>query len=91
MLWRLLRQHISVTQLVGFFIANLCGMVIVMLGIQFYNDVSPVFTQEDSFIKKDIEYIYKLCKVWYNIVCNSKKHRNRRKNYDKCKSKHSKT
>lgn len=53
MLWRLLRQHISVTQLVGFFIANLCGMVIVMLGIQFYNDVSPVFTQEDSFIKKD--------------------------------------
>ena len=53
MLWRLLRQHISVAQLAGFFIANLCGMVIVMLGIQFYNDVSPVFTQEDSFIKKD--------------------------------------
>ena len=53
MLWKLLKQHISVAQLVGFFIANLCGMVIVMLGIQFYNDVSPVFTQEDSFIKKD--------------------------------------
>lgn len=53
MLWRLLRQHISVAQLAGFFIANLCGMVIVMLGIQFYNDVSPVFMQEDSFIKKD--------------------------------------
>lgn len=54
MLWKLLRQHISVAQLAGFFIANLCGMVIVMLGIQFYNDVSPVFTQEDSFIKKVI-------------------------------------
>ena len=53
MLWKLLKQHISVAQLAGFFIANLCGMVIVMLGIQFYNDVSPVFTQEDSFIKKD--------------------------------------
>ena len=53
MLWKLLRQHISVAQLAGFFIANLCGMVIVMLGIQFYNDVSPVFTLEDSFIKKD--------------------------------------
>lgn len=53
MLWKLLRLHISVAQLAGFFIANLCGMVIVMLGIQFYNDVSPVFTQEDSFIKKD--------------------------------------
>ena len=53
MLWKLLKQHISVAQLTGFFIANLCGMVIVMLGVQFYNDVLPVFTQEDSFIKKD--------------------------------------
>ena len=53
MLWKVLKQHISMAQLAGFFIANLCGMVIVMLGIQFYNDVSPVFTQEDSFIKKD--------------------------------------
>lgn len=53
MLWKLLRQHISVAQLAGFFIANLCGMVIVMLGMQFYNDVLPAFTQEDSFIKKD--------------------------------------
>ena len=53
MLWKLLKQHISVAQLAGFFLANLCGMVIVMLGVQFYNDVYPVFTQEDSFIKKD--------------------------------------
>lgn len=59
MLWKLLRQHISVSQLAGFFIANLCGMVIVMLGVQFYSDVSPVFEEEDSFIKKDYVVVTK--------------------------------
>lgn len=53
MLWKLLRQHVSIAQLVGFFVANLCGMLIVMLGIQFYKDVSPVFAEEDGLIKKD--------------------------------------
>ena len=40
--WKLLRQHISVPQLAGFFFANLFGMVIVLLGVQFYKDVIPV-------------------------------------------------
>ena len=53
LIWKLLRHHISVAQLAGFFLANLCGMVIVLLGIQFYNDVLPVFIQSDSFLKKD--------------------------------------
>ena len=48
-----MRRHISVGQLVGFFFANLCGMVIVLLSIQFYQDVAPVFTEGDSFMKKD--------------------------------------
>ena len=30
MLWKLLKQHISVAQLAGFFLANLCGLVIVL-------------------------------------------------------------
>ena len=37
----------------GFFLANLFGMVIVLLSIQFYQDVAPVFTEGDSFMKKD--------------------------------------
>lgn len=53
MLWKLLRQHISIPQMTGFFLANLCGMAIVLLSIQFYKDVLPVFTQEDTFMKKD--------------------------------------
>lgn len=59
MIWKLLRAHISVPQFVGFFFANLCGMIIVLLGIQFYNDVLPVFTQEDSFMKADYVMVSK--------------------------------
>ena len=53
LLWKLLRQHISVPQFIGFFFANLFGMLIVLLGYQFYCDVLPVFTAEDSFMKSD--------------------------------------
>ena len=54
LVWKLLRQHISIGQLTGFFLANLFGMLIVLLSIQFYRDVLPVFTQGDSFMKKNI-------------------------------------
>lgn len=53
LVWKLLRQHVSLLQLGGFFLANLVGMVIILLSIQFYNDILPVFTSHDSFIKKD--------------------------------------
>ncbi len=53
LLGRLLRQHVSVGQLTGFFFANLFGMVIILLGIQFYKDVEPLFTRGDSFMKGD--------------------------------------
>ena len=59
MVWKLLRQHISLPQFTGFFLANWVGMVIVLLGIQFYKDVLPVFTQGDSFIKKDFLIVSK--------------------------------
>lgn len=53
LVWKLLRQHISIPQFVGFFFANLFGMLIVLLGYQFFRDVMPVFTAEDSFMKAD--------------------------------------
>lgn len=53
LVWKLLRQHISIGQLTGFFFANLFGMVIVLLSAQFYKDVIPIFTEGDSFMKKD--------------------------------------
>lgn len=53
LVWKLLRQHISIPQFVGYFFANMFGMLIVLLGIQFYYDIVPVFTAEDSFMKSD--------------------------------------
>jgi len=53
LVWKLLRQHLSVPQLAGFMLANLAGMFIVMLAFQFYRDVLPVFNGSDSFMKSD--------------------------------------
>lgn len=61
LVWKLLRQHISIGQLTGFFLANLFGMLIVLLSIQFYRDVLPIFTEGDSFMKK--EYIIATKKI----------------------------
>ena len=59
LVWKLLRQHVSIGQLAGFFFANLFGMFIVLLGIQFYHDVVPVFTAEDSFMSSDYVVVSK--------------------------------
>ena len=59
LVWRLLRRHISIAQFAGFFLANLVGMLVVMLGYQIYNDVLPVFTSGDSFMRADYLIINK--------------------------------
>lgn len=59
LIWKLLRQHISISQFAGFFFANLFGMWVVMLGIQFYKDVIPVFTEDDTFINQNFLVISK--------------------------------
>ena len=53
LVWKLLRQHISIPQFLGFFFANLVGVVIILLGVQFYNDTQAVYNGEDSFMKAD--------------------------------------
>lgn len=59
LVWKLLRQHISVPQFAGFAFANLFGMLIVLLGYQFYCDVLPVFTSPDSFMKSNYVIVSK--------------------------------
>lgn len=56
---KLLRRHVSVLQLAGFLLANLLGMLIVLLSIQFYQDVRPLFGQEDGIIKPDYMIVNK--------------------------------
>ena len=52
LVWKLLGRQLSYGQLGGFFVANLLGMAIVLLSVQFYWDVLPVFTRGDSFMKE---------------------------------------
>lgn len=53
LIWKLLRRHVSLPQLAGFVLANLLGMGIVLLGLQFYRDVRPLFSQGDGLIRPD--------------------------------------
>lgn len=71
LVWKLLRQHISLPQLAGFFFANLFGMMIVLLGLQFYKDVLPVFTDGDSFMKKDYIILTKKISTLGSLVGKS--------------------
>ena len=71
LVWKLMRRHISFGQLAGFFFANLCGMVIVLLSIQFYQDVAPLFTEGDSFMKKDYIIVSKKVSTLGSMVGKS--------------------
>lgn len=53
LIWKLLRRHISIGQLAGFFIANLVGMVIILCGIQIYLDIEPTLSGKDGLIGND--------------------------------------
>lgn len=53
LVWQLLRENISKIQLVGFFIANLIGLSIVLLACQFYFDVNPIFSRKDNLFNQD--------------------------------------
>ena len=49
LLWKLLRSHLSVAQTLGFALAGLVGMTVVLTALQAYRDVLPVFEGPDSF------------------------------------------
>ena len=53
LVWKLLRSHISPWQLLGFFAANLLGMLILLMGLQFYVDVKPILMGKDGVMGTD--------------------------------------
>ena len=71
LIWKLLRQHISVPQFIGFALADLFGVLIVLLGYQFYNDLVPLFTSQDSFMKADYLIVSKRIGVAGGLTGNS--------------------
>lgn len=50
---RLLRRNLSPVQLLTFALANLVGLAIITVGLQFYADLRRFWTDEESFIRKD--------------------------------------
>ena len=48
---KLLGRHINGWQLAGFVLANLLGMAIVLVAVQFFADVKPLMTGGDSFMR----------------------------------------
>lgn len=48
---KLLRRHVNAWQMAGFVLANLCGMAIVLTAVQFFSDLKPLLTGNDSFMR----------------------------------------
>lgn len=59
MVWKLLRKNISIGQIIGYSLASLIGLAIVISAVKFYDDVKSAFRDEDSFISKDYIIISK--------------------------------
>ena len=53
LLWKLLRCHLSAAQMVGFTLAGLVGMTVVLGALQAYRDILPILDQPDSFMRGD--------------------------------------
>lgn len=53
LIWKLLKENISKGQLIGFSLANFVGMAIILLAVQVYSDISPVFQNKEDLFKKD--------------------------------------
>lgn len=60
LIWKLLRKHISIFELAVFFVANLIGLVVILAGVQIYNDAKPFMGGgEESLIGNDYVAISK--------------------------------
>lgn len=53
LIWKLLRKHISLFELMIFFVVNLIGMTVIIGGVQLYSDVKPVMSGESRLIGSD--------------------------------------
>lgn len=71
LMWKLLRQHISKSQLIGFSLASLVGLTIVIIAVQFHQDVKSMFNDEDSFLRKDFLIITRQVSSTSTIIGSS--------------------
>ena len=50
---RLLRKNMSPARIAGFVLSNFIGLAIVVAGLQFFQDVKSIYSDDDGFIKKE--------------------------------------
>ncbi len=48
LLWKLLRRHVSPSQIIGFSAANVIGLAVILCGTMFWHDVIPLFEGRDA-------------------------------------------
>lgn len=60
---KLLRKHISFVQLAGFFIANFIGVIVILSGVQIYQDIKPLLVGDKPLFGKDFVVVSKPVKV----------------------------
>lgn len=68
LVWKLLKQHISKPQFAGFFLANLVGLLVILLGIQFYKDAMSAYNGKDGFMKEDYLIVSKKVSTIGNTI-----------------------
>jgi len=59
LIWKLLRQHISIGEFAVFVVAGIVGMLIMLTGVQLYGDIRPMLTGEKSLIGNDYMIVTK--------------------------------
>ncbi len=59
LIWKLFKKPISLSQIIGFILANIIGTTIILLSIQFYRDITPVLTGSDSFMGQNYMVVTK--------------------------------
>lgn len=71
LVWQLLRENISKIQLVGFFVANLIGLSIILVACQFYFDIDSIFNRKDNLFNQDYYTITKKINAFDAISAKS--------------------
>ena len=56
---KLLRKNISPAQILGYALANLVGLSIIMTALQFYADANSVINGEEKLVASDYIIVYK--------------------------------
>lgn len=68
LIWKIIRQHLSISQLISFLLANIIGLTIICLALQLYQDIKPAFDTQSGIIKPDFLIVSKPVSTLRTII-----------------------